>query len=459
MKRTLILETKDKVNVDVLLFGWVNSIREHGNVVFIDLRDRSGVVQLVGDKKLADLSKESIIKVEGKVVSRNENYFNQKIETGKVEVNVKKVEVLSEAKTPPFEISEQAENIDEQLRLKYRYLDLRCRRMHQNIMFRSQLANLFRQSLLRREFAEIETPLLTKSTPEGARDFLVPSRIQPGNFYALPQSPQQYKQLLMVSGFERYFQLARCLRDEDLRADRQFEFTQVDMEMSFMNRDEIIEEMESVVIEVFSQAGFKFKHQPFPRIEYQEAINKYGNDSFDLRSEKEKNENILAFSWVIDFPLFEKTEVRSLNPSHHPFTAPNPEDLNLLDSSPEKVRSLQYDLVCNGHEVGGGSIRITDPQIQAKVFSLLGHTNEEIDKKFGHLLKSFDYGVPPHGGLAIGFDRLCAIACQEKSIREVIAFPVNSSGQTAVMDAPAEVNDQQLEELGIQLLPDLKNDN
>lgn len=450
MERALVRETIDKIGQKVLLFGWVNSVRKHGKISFVDLRDWSGIVQLVGGKELKKLGHEDVIRVIGVVKERDKRAVNPRLVTGKIEVAVEEVEVLAQAKPLPFDIYGSGLEIDERVRLRYRYLDLRRPRLQKNLRLRSMLANLFRQALLARDFVEIETPFLTKSTPEGARDFLVPSRLQPGKFYALPQSPQQYKQLLMVAGFERYFQLARCLRDEDLRADRQFEFTQVDVEMSFVTRNQALDLIEEVVIEVFEKAGFTIEQKPFPRISYQEAMAKYGDDKFDLR--KDKKANTMAFAWVIDFPLFEKTETRELNPMHHPFTMPNPEDLDLLDKEPEKVRSWQYDLVCNGFEVGGGSIRITDPKIQEKIFTILGHSKKEIKEKFGHLLEAFEYGVPPHGGIALGFDRLMMIAAGEKSIREVIAFPVNSSGQTAVMDAPGEVEEEQLRELGISLL-------
>lgn len=449
MERTLIRETVNKVEQKVLLFGWVNSVRKHGKIVFVDLRDRSGVVQLVGGSELKGLGHEDVIKVIGIVKKRDQRAINPKLITGEIEVLVEKLEVLAKSKALPIDIYGSGLAIDERVRLKYRYLDLRRPRLQRNLRWRSQLAHLFRQAFLARDFIEITTPLLTKSTPEGARDFLVPSRLRPGKFYALPQSPQQYKQLLMVAGFERYFQLAPCLRDEDLRADRQFEFTQVDVEMSFVTRDQILNLIEEVVIEVFEKAGFKIEQKPFPRISYQEAIKKYGEDKFDLR--KDPKSDHLAFAWVIDFPLFERTETRDLAPMHNPFTMPHPEDLDLLDQEPEKARSWQYDLVCNGFEVGGGGIRITDPQIQEKIFTLLGHSKEEIREKFGHLLEAFEYGVPPHGGIALGFDRLVAIALGERSIREVIAFPVNSSGQTAVMEAPSEVSPDQLAELGIKL--------
>lgn len=455
-QRTLAAQTTEKVGKKVLLQGWVNGRRDHGKLVFLDLRDRSGLVQLVCSAELSDqagdLRDEYVIEVVGKVQEREKKAANPDMRTGQVEIQVSEVKVLSEAGTPPFSVIGDGREINEELRLKYRYLDLRRPRLAENLRLRSQFVNALRQSLLRRDFVEIETPLLSKSTPEGARDFLVPSRLQPGKFYALPQSPQQYKQLLMVAGFERYFQMAKCLRDEDLRADRGFEFTQLDLEMSFVEQEDVLRLAEEVFVEVVEGLGFEILKKPFPRFTHQEAMRKFGDDKFDLRSEKEKERNIQAFAWVTEFPLFEQTEERVLAPSHHPFTAPVAEDIPLLDSEPMKVRSLQHDLVCNGFEVGGGSVRITDPQVQRKVFEILGHDPAEVEEKFGHLLEAFTYGVPPHGGVACGIGRLVACLAGEKSLREVVAFPTTSSGRTAVMDAPGEVEEEQLKELGIRPL-------
>ncbi|MCD6225669.1 aspartate--tRNA ligase [bacterium] len=450
MKRTWVKDVVEKVGKKVVLFGWINSKRDHGEVVFLDLRDRSGVVQLVGGKELAEFSLEDVVAVEGKVTTRDPRFFNPRLATGKVEVQVEKITLISSAKTLPFDIYGSGKEINEEVRLKYRYLDLRRPRLQRNLYLRHQALQLFRRFLTEEGFWEIETPNLSKSTPEGARDFLVPSRLHPGKFYALPQSPQQYKQLLMVAGIERYFQIATCFRDEDLRADRQFEFKQVDIEMSFVERDDVLEVVEKIVTQVAEALGKKIYQKPFPRLTYQEAMKKFHQDKFDLR--ENKKEDVLAFAWVIDFPLFEKTETREINPMHHPFTAPHPEDIKLLDKDPLAVRSWQYDLVCNGEEVGGGSIRITDPKIQEKIFRILGHSPQEIKEKFGHLLEAFEYGVPPHGGIALGFDRLVSFFAGEESIREVIAFPVNASGRTAVMDAPSEVAPSQLEELGIRVV-------
>lgn len=460
MQRTLITETPDKVGQEVKLYGWINSVREHGNVVFADLRDRSGLVQLVGEKDLAQVSRESVVEILGEVAKRDEKYFNEKIKTGKVEVKVKELKVLSEAKTPPFEINADGREIDERVRLKHRYLDLRRHRMQDNLRKRSKFVNYCRQYLFGRDFAEIETPMLTKSTPEGARDFLVPSRMQPGKFYALPQSPQQYKQLLMVSGFERYFQIARCLRDEDLRADRGFEHTQLDIEMSFVEQEDVMNLVESMFIEVFEKMGAKLKDKPFPVFTYDQAMEKFGADKFDLRTDKEKENNVLAFAWVIDFPFFEKNREGNWTFTHNPFSDPIPEHKEkLLNGEIEGVLTTQYDLVCNGYEVGGGSIRANDPKILNKVFEVLGYSQEEIDQQFGHVIEAFKYGAPPHGGIAAGIARLLMVLQNEQSLKEVVAFPQTSSGRTAVMDAPSKVDQEQLEELGIKVIEDIDDSN
>ena len=453
MGRTLALETTRKIGKKVRLCGWVNTRRDHGKLVFIDLRDRSGIVQIVGGRGLAGLRPEYVIEVVGKVVKRSKETINPKIPTGKVEVKCQKIKILARAKEPPFPINTDGYKINEELRLKYRYLDLRRSRLVKNLELRHKVIKFIRNWLDKKGFIEIETPILTKSTPEGARDFIVPSRLQLGKFYALPQSPQQYKQLLMVAGFEKYYQTARCLRDEDLRADRQLEFTQLDIEMSFVTREEVLELVEQMMIDFTEAMGRKVYKKPFPRIKYQKAMEKYGDDKFDLRPKDKRGNETLAFAWVIDQPLFEwKKEEKRWDAMHHPFTSPNPEDFPLLERGEfGKVRSWQYDLVCNGYELAGGSIRITDPKLQEKIFQIMGHTKEQVRKKFGHLLKAFEYGVPPHGGIALGLDRILSIFCHEKSIREVIAFPVTSSGQAAVMDAPSKVEPKQLAELGIKL--------
>lgn len=461
MERTLVKDTINKVGEKVLLKGWVNSIRDHGKITFIDLRDRSGIVQCVG-QGLAKITPETVIEIDGKVSQRPENLVNPKLETGKVEIQIENLEVLSISKELPFPIDGDGYDIGEELRNKYRYLDLRRPRLTRNLRIRSKVAQFMRNWLIVRDFVEVETPILTKTTPEGARDFLVPSRLQPGNFYALPQSPQQYKQLLMVAGVERYFQLARVFRDEDPRKDRAYgEFTQLDIEMSFVTQDDILNMTEELftelVKEVFPEK--RISQSPWPRIPHKEAIKKHGTDKPDLRKDKNDPDE-LAFAWIIEFPLFtEQTKedfyygsgAAKWAPSHHMFTSPHHDDVFLLDKDPSKVRGLQHDLVLNGYEVGGGSIRIHDPKVQSKVFDLIGFSENQ-KKDFEHMLTAFKYGVPPHGGIAPGVDRFTFVVLGEPSIREVMAYPASASGQIAVMDAPSQASEKQLKELGLKLI-------
>ena len=459
LTRTLASDTVSAVGQQVKLLGWVDTKRDHGKVTFVDLRDRSGIVQCVGYQKMRDLKPESVVEIIGTVKQRPEKMVNPKLKTGTVEIDVSQYQVITQSADLPFPLETDGLEIDERLRLKYRYLDLRRQRMNQLIRFRSQMIQFIRQWLMKRDFVEIETPILTKSTPEGARDFLVPSRLQKGKFYALPQSPQQYKQLLMVAGFERYFQIARCFRDEDPRADRAYgEFTQLDLEMSFVTQDDILQLVEEMFTQLVKQLlpEKHFTATPWPRISYPEAMKKYGTDRPDIRQNPDDPDE-LGFAWVIDFPLFTPQSEEDFfhgsgkadfAPSHHMFTAPHPDDLDLLETAPEKVRGLQHDLVLNGVEVGGGSIRIHDPRIQSKIFDLIGFTEEQ-KQEFDHMLTAFKYGVPPHGGIAPGIDRLLMMLFNQPSVREVIAFPAMSSGQTAVMDAPSQVTEAQLKELGI----------
>ncbi len=462
MKKIFVEEVVDKVGQEVELYGWVANIRDHKKIIFIDLRDRSGIIQVVGDEKFKQLSPEDVIYVKGTVKERPKNLINPKIKTGKVEIETKEFKVLAKSKTPPFPLDSQGYEIEEELRLKYRYLDLRRRRMKNNLLLRSKTVAFIRNFLLPKGFIEIETPILTKTTPEGARDFLVPSRLQQGKFYALPQSPQQYKQLLMVAGIERYFQIARCFRDEDPRADRAYgEFTQLDLEMSFVSQEDILNLTEelftSLVKEVFPEK--KFTQTPWPRISHQEVQKKYQTDRPDLRKDK-KNKDELAFAWIVDFPLFTRQKAEDyfhgagkaqFAPSHHMFTSPHPDDIPLLEKNPLKVRGLQHDMVLNGFEVGGGSIRINNPEIQGKIFELIGFTAEQ-KRQFEHMLTAFTYGVPPHGGVAPGIDRFLMAVLGEPSVREVVPFPATSGGRTAIMDAPQEVKEEQLKELGIKVI-------
>lgn len=572
---------KDMAGQHVILCGWVSKRRDHGGLIFIDLRDRSGIVQIVVDpdtagssfKTAEDIRNEYVIKVSGTVRMRDEATVNANIATGMIEVMAEEIEVLNFAKTPPFYIQDNIDT-DENLRLKYRYLDLRRPEMQRNLILRHKVTKLMRDYLDSRDFLEIETPMLTKSTPEGARDYLVPSRVNPGKFYALPQSPQIFKQLLMVAGMERYFQIARCFRDEDLRADRQPEFTQLDMEMSFMEVDEILELMEGLIAYIFEGALGKKIQVPFQRLTWDEAMDRYGSDKPDLRFgmelinmveavkdsdfkvfntiienggivkainvkgyaaiprreldglvdfvgiygakglawmqiqedgsvkspiakffseahlanilktavaepgdlllfvadkpavvaqalgalriEMAKRRNLidhdaLAFTWVVDFPMFEyDEEEKRYVAMHHPFTAPRDEDLPLLQTDPGKVYAKAYDMVLNGTEIGGGSIRIHRRDVQKQVFSAIGLTDEQAAEKFGFMMNAFEYGAPPHGGLAFGLDRLIMIMAQRDSIRDVIAFPKTQSAACLMTQAPNDVDEKQLRELHIK---------
>jgi len=460
-KKTFFRELPQLVGKKVVLYGWVQVVRKHGKVNFADLRDRTGVVQIVGGEELLPLHAEDVVEITGLLKTRGERFINPKIPLGGIEVEAESIKLISKAQTPPFPLGTDGYEIDEEIRLKYRYLDLRRERMLRNLSLRHQVVFAIRQFLSERGFLEIETPLLTKTTPEGARDFLVPSRLQKGRFYALPQSPQQYKQLLMVAGIERYFQIARCFRDEDPRRDRAYgEFTQLDLEMSFIEQNDLlvlVEEMfTKIVKEIFPQK--RLPKSPWPRLPYREVMQKYQSDKPDLRTNP-KDPDELAFAWIVDFPLFAEQKQSDFfygsgkakfAPSHHMFTAPHPDDISLLDTDPLKVRGLQHDLVLNGFEVGGGSIRIHDPSIQNKVFDLIGFTAEQ-KKQFDHLLTAFTYGVPPHGGIAPGIDRLLFALLGELSLREVMAFPASSGGKTAVMEAPSTPEPEQLSELGLKL--------
>ena len=572
---------KELAGQQVVLCGWVAKRRDHGGLIFVDLRDRSGIVQVVVDPETAgesfkvaeDIRGEYVVKVAGKVAMRDAATVNANISTGEIEIMAEEIEVLNAAKTPPFYIADGIDT-DENLRLKYRYLDLRRPEMQRNIILRHKVTKLMRDYLDTRNFLEIETPMLTKSTPEGARDYLVPSRVNPGKFYALPQSPQIFKQLLMVSGMERYFQIARCFRDEDLRADRQPEFTQLDMEMSFMEMDEILELMEGLIAYIFEGACGKKIQTPFQRLTWDEAMDRYGSDKPDLRFgmelinmvdavkdsdfkvfnqvienggvvkainvkgyaniprrecdslvdfvgiygakglawmqiqedgsvkspiakffseahmanilataqaeagdlimfiadkpavvaqalgalriEMAKRRNLidpdaLAFAWVVDFPMFEYDEEENRYVAmHHPFTSPRDEDLPLLATDPGKVYAKAYDMVLNGTEIGGGSIRIHRRDVQKQIFSAIGLSDEEAQEKFGFMMNAFEYGAPPHGGLAFGLDRLIMIMAQRDSIRDVIAFPKTQSAACVMTQAPNDVDDKQLRELHIR---------
>lgn len=458
MKRTNIEDIKR--GEEVLLKGWVNIRRDHGKLIFIDLRDATGRVQMVvlpeheeAGEVASRVRPEWIIEVEGVVNERPEKMRKDE-QNGDVEIEAKKITIVSEAETPPFEISENTGEINEETRLKYRYLDLRSERMQKNIKIRSQFVQKCRDYLFKNKFIEIETPILTESTPEGSRDFVVPARLHPGKFYALPQSPQQYKQLLMVGGFERYFQIARAVRDEDLRADRGFEHTQVDIEMSFTNQDDILNFLEGMFIETVESLGYVIKEKPFPRITYKEAMEKYGADKFDMRTEEEKKQgNVLAYAWVVDFPFFEKTDDGKWTFSHNPFSMPKEEHVDdlLKGENIENIITQQYDLVCNGYESAGGSIRAHNPEILKAVYKVMGYSEEETEERIGHMLEAFKYGVPPHGGIAVGVERNIMNLTGEEYLREVQAFPMTRGGQTSVMKAPKELTPEQLAELHLRI--------
>jgi len=575
---------KENIGEQVVLAGWTNRRRDHGGVTFIDLRDRFGMVQVVASPEISpeahaallDVRMEWVLQVEGVVRARPAGAENPHLPTGEIEVEAHRVRILNPSKTPPFSINKE-EDIDENTRLKYRYLDLRRERMRHNLELRHRVVKFIRDYLDARGFLEVETPILFKTTPEGARDYLVPSRVHPGEFYALPQSPQQLKQMLMVAGVERYFQIARCFRDEDQRGDRQPEFTQLDLEMSFVEREDImrlVEDMFSKMVQAVVPHK-KTLASPWPRLTYREAMDRFGKDNPDLRygmelkditdlapstgfkvfeqtaasggqvrginakglgdytrkqidelteyvkafgakglaylaitSEGEHRStfskflsedslktlmermeaepgdlllfvadkaavvyeslgrlrvhlaerlnladpDVLAFCWVIDFPFFNWSEEdQRWDPSHHLFTSPMPEDIHLLDSDPGKARGQQYDLVLNNYEVGGGSIRIHDRALQEKVFELIGLDPEVAQERFGHMLEAFEYGTPPHGGIAPGIDRICMILADEPNIREVIAFPKNQAARDVMGDAPSPVEAKQLKELHIKL--------
>lgn len=458
--RILVNEIVNKEGEKVELAGWVSVRRDHGKIIFIDLRDRSGLCQLVflgKDKELykkADtLRSEWVVRVAGQVNKRPENLANPNLATGKYEVLAEELEILNEAKTPPFDLQTDGMEIGEEARMQYRYVDLRRPRLQKNLRNRDKAIAFMREFLRGRDFVEVETPILGKSTPEGARDYLVPSRLYHGKFYALPQSPQQYKQLLMAAGLERYFQIARCFRDEDTRGDRQPEFTQLDLEMSFVKEAEVMDLVEGMLIALAGELypNKKIQTVPFPRLSYKEAMEKYGTDRPDLRENKE-DPNLLAFCWVVDFPFFEKTD-DGWTFTHNPFSSPKPEHMEWLMEKKNigEILTTQYDIVLNGLEIGGGSIRNHNPEALKKVFEIMGLSEKRITENFGHMLEALGNGAPPHGGIAPGIDRLMMILENEPNIREVIAFPKTGDGRDLMMDAPSEVSKEQLKELGLEV--------
>lgn len=462
MNRTWISTTPEKVGEEVQLNGWVHVRRDMGKLIFIDLRDKTGLCQVVflpnHKEALSEASKlrqEFVVQITGKVNARPEKQVNHEIATGSVEIEALDLEILNESETPPFEIPEGTENIKEEIRLQYRYLDLRTERMQQNLRLRHAVNKYIRDFFTEKGFLEIETPILANSSPEGARDYLVPARNFIGEFYALPQSPQQFKQLLMIGGIERYFQIAPCFRDEDTRKDRQPSFTQLDLEMSFVEREDVMQVNEELLIRMAEALcpDKKIQKKPFPRMTYAEAMKQYATDRPDLRESKD-NPNELAFLWVTDFPFFEKTEAGEWTFTHNPFSAAIPEHREALMNKENigDIITSQYDIVLNGFEIGGGSVRNHSPEALRTVLQIIGYTDTEIDAQFGHMLKAFTFGAPPHGGIAYGLDRLIAIFANEyESIREVIAFPKTGGGRDLLMNSPSPVSSQQLAELGLTL--------
>ncbi len=461
MKRTYIKDLEKKVGETVTVKGWVDIRRDQGKLIFFDFRDMTGYVQgvvLPNAKSVheiaAKLRPEWVVEVEGKINARPEKNVQKDKQNGAIELEILKITVLNEAQTPPIDVRSDGREIGEESRLTYRYLDLRRPRLQKNIRDRHAVNMFIRNWLTKEGFAEIETPLLTKSTPEGSRDYIVPSRLENGKFYALPQSPQQYKQLLMVSGFEKYFQFARCMRDEDTRGDRQPEFTQLDLEMSFVDKEDVMAINEKLIIELVQTIAPHKKIQdiPFPRIPYKEAMEKYKSDKPDIR--KDKNDpNLLAFAWIVDFPMFEKADDGKWTFTHNPFSGTKPESYDDLmnKTNIEKIMAAQYDITLNGNEIGGGSIRNHRPEALRKVLEIMGFSGEKIEKEYGHMLKAFEMGTPPHGGIAWGMDRIMSILENEPNIREVIAFAKTGEGRDLMMKAPSEVSAEQLRELGIEI--------
>lgn len=463
MQRTEIINTVNKAGEEVLLKGWVHTHRDKSKIVFFELRDVTGLVQCTvwhEDESAFEVAKniktEDVIEVVGVVAKRPDNQVKD-TPTGSVEIQVKEIKIINSREADlPFELNRDdfKGDVKDDLRLEYRYLDLRRPAMKDKVIMRSQVSKFMRDYFYDHGFNEIETPMLTKGTPEGAREFIVPSRLHKNEFYVLPQSPQQFKQMLMVSGMERYFQIVRCFRDEDQRGDRQPEFTQVDLEMSFVDQEDVMNLVETMMIKMVEflntklGKNYKLKTKTFECISYAESMEKYGNDRPDLRENKE-DPNELAFCWVTDFPLFEKAESDGqLGSVHHPFTAP--ENEADLDADPLEINSKAYDIVLNGYEIGGGSIRIHSSEVQHKIFEILGIEESEIEARFGHILNAFKFGVPPHGGLALGLDRLIMLLAGDDSIREVIPFPKTSDARDLMMGAPSEVSPKSLDDLNIK---------
>ena len=460
MKRTLVEDLNKHIGEQVAISGWISVRRDQGKLVFFDIRDVSGFVQGVVLPKsdamptAKEIRPEYVVTITGNVNKRPEKNIQNDKQNGDIELEILNIEILNEAENPPFEITEDTSGIDEMVRLKYRYLDLRTSRLQNNLRARDSVISFFRDYMHDNGFVEIETPIMMKGTPEGSREYAVPSRLDKGKFYVLPQSPQQFKQLCMVAGFERYFQIARCFRDEDTRGDRQPEFTQLDYEMSFVSQEDILQFTEKMFIELVNKLypEKQITSNPFPRITYKEAMEKYGSDKPDLR--KDKNDpNELAFAWITDFPMFEKDQDGNITAAHHPFCSVKEEDTEKFMKGEDllSIRANSYDLVLNGYELSSGSIRIHKADMQRRVFELLSISEEEQKLKFGHMLEAFKFGTPPHGGFAPGIDRVVMILQNEPNIREVIAFPKTGEGRDLMMGAPSDLGSKHLTELGIKL--------
>lgn len=464
-KRTYIGELSKHIGENVVINGWVHVRRDQGKMIFFDIRDTSGMVQSIVLPKSTTLEvgkntrEEYVIEASGIVRERPEQ--NKKLDTvnGDIELELETLRILNTAETPPFPIHEDTSVVNESTRLEHRYLDMRNARLRKNIQNRSKVQYLVRNYLVNKGFFEIETPLLSAPTPEGSRSFVVPSRIYKGNYYSLPQSPQQYKQLLMVGGFEKYFQFARCMRDEDTRGDRQPEFTQLDMEMAFPTQEEIMQLNEDLLIETVRTLypDKRIQQIPFPRMTYAQAMEKYGNDRPDIREDKD-DKNLLAFLWVIDFPMFEKTGDDNVDSTgewtftHNPFSKPKEEHMEMFMKKENigDILTTQYDVTLNGFEIGGGSIRNHAADALRTTFEIMGYDNDRIDQNFAHMLKALSFGAPPHGGIAWGFDRLMMILENEPNIREVIPFAKTGDGKDLMMNAPADISRKLKTELGIK---------
>ena len=466
MERAYINTLSQKKGENVTIKGWINSCRNQGKMIFLDFRDMTGIVQgiILPNSEAIEIGRtlkdEYVVEVEGRVNPRPEKSVKTDILNGDIELEVLNLKVLNETAVLPFPLNDDTSSINEPLRLKYRYLDLRTERMQKNIRNRFKVMNFMRNYLADLNFIEVETPLLSAPTQEGSRSYIVPSRLWTGNFFSLPQSPQQYKQLLMVAGVEKYFQFARCMRDEDARGDRQPEFTQFDLEMSFVEEEDVISLNEKLLIELVNKfyPEKRIQQVPFPRLTYKEVMEKYGSDKPDIREDK-NDPNLLAFLWVVDFPMFEKVEednvdgLKEWTYTHNPFSRPRDEYFSqfLNKENIADILTTQYDVVLNGYEIGGGSLRNHRASDLRNTFEIMGYTQEEIEKNFGHMLQALEFGAPPHGGIAWGIDRLLMLLENEPSIREVIPFSKTSDGKDLTMNAPSEVNPKQLEELNIEI--------